>query len=161
MVLRIRAEFPDAEGQYVGFRPVLGLTLTYNWPWCPARWVYHTELRDLQGWVSAHRSHMGQGPGKHSWRSAPTVHHLSLQCNKQKWMFTGKLHYNQKALCCSVVKFLFLFLLITSYSYILPIYCLFSKPSKRIVSVCVYFQSFVLCLCVHVYFNLWGLNKRL
>ena len=31
VVLRIHSEFPDAEGQYVGFRPVLGWTLTHNW----------------------------------------------------------------------------------------------------------------------------------
>ena len=57
-------------------------------------------------------------------------------------MFTGKLHLNQKALCCSVVKFL-LFLLITSYLYILIIY--FENHLKRIqiLSACVCFQPFV------------------
>lgn len=119
VVLRIRAEFPDAQGQYVGFRPVLGWTATRNLRWHPACRVCHTVPRDLLGFsVSPSLPHMAQGRGRSSQRWGPTMHQHNLKCNKHKINVYTKMHYIQKALNCTLVNFLmFYFYTVTIYTF--------------------------------------------
>ena len=66
--------------------------------------------------------------------------------------------------CAAVLQsFSYFSLLLLIYTFSSFIIYFFKKPCKQIqiLFACVCFQPFVWCLCVHIYFNLWGSNKRL